>query len=292
MAELETIIQGRLQQPGKKNCNEGRLRHYCRNPRCRSKLDEPVDSDRRAFCKRGCHATFYRHRCVVCEKSITRRMETKRLCGSGKCAYAHKQNPEVYAFQGSIMAPAPQSGSETPIKWAFKSGVYTGRGWRWNDAEDDHELVNQEGKIVASFRADSDGYLITGPRGHPAQRAATLEGARKLAISLALASMPLAPGTASRLARDNAKWKENPKALVQRHTSPFNLIGGSRPGDAPMLDADVVQTVIATERRLAVDYVEDSTPLAWCVADDDLDIPPFLRRADNLTVATSRLASS
>ena len=59
-----------------------------------------------------------------------------------------------------------------------------------------------------------------------------------------------------------------------------------------MLDADVVQTVIATEWRLAVDYVEGSTPLAWCVADDDLDIPPFLRRTDNLTVVTSRLASS
>jgi hypothetical protein len=180
------------------------------------------------------------------------------------------------------MAPAPQSGSETPIKWAFKSGVYTGRGWRWNDAEDDHELVNQEGKIVASFRADSDGYLITGPRGHPAQRAATLEGARKLAISLALASMPLAPGTASRLARDNAKWKENPKALVQRHTSPFNLIGGCRFNDAPDLDADLVRAVLATERELAVDYVDDAPPLAW--SDGDLDIPPFLRRADSLTV--------
>jgi hypothetical protein len=282
MAEVEEIIQGQLQQPGKKNCNEGRLRHYCRNPRCRSKLDEPVDSDRRAFCKRGCHATFYRHRCVVCEKSITRRTETQRLCGSGNCAYAHKQNPEAYAFQGSTMAPAPRSGSETPIKWAFKSGVYTGRGWRWNDAEDDYELVNQEGKIVASFRADGDGYLITRPRAHPAQRAATLEGARELAISLALASMPLASATGSRLARANAKWKENPKALVQRHTSPVNLIGGCRFNDAPDLDADLVRAVLATERELAVDYVDDAPPLAW--SDGDLDIPPFLRRADSLTV--------
>src|SRR5215204_5161412 len=134
MAELEEIIQGRLRQPGKRNSNEGGLRHYCRNPRCCSKLDEPVDTDRRAFCKPGGHATFYRHRCVVCEESISRRNETKRLCGSGKCAYAHKQNPEVYAFQGSIMASAPQSGAETRIEWAFKSGINTGRGLRWNDS--------------------------------------------------------------------------------------------------------------------------------------------------------------
>ena len=258
MAEQEEIIQGQLQQRGKKNCNEGRLRHYCRNPRCRSKLTEPVDSDRRAFCSRGCHATYYRHRCVVCEKPITRTTETKRLCGSSKCAYAHKQDPEAYRFQGRIGASTPRSASETPIKWVFKSGVYTARGWRWNDTEDDHELVNP-------FQADGDGYLITHPQAHPAQRAATLEGARELAISLALASLPLAQATAGRVARDNARRKENPKAIVQRHTLPFNLIGGSRPSDASMLDANVVQTVIASERRLAVDYVEDAPPLAWCV---------------------------
>jgi hypothetical protein len=147
MAELEAITQGLPQQPVKENYGS-RLRHYCRNPRCRSKLTEPVDSDRRAFCSRGCHTTFYRHRCIVCEKPITRTTETKRLCGSGKCAYAHKRNPETYRFQGRIVAPTPRSGSETPVKWAFKSGGLTGRGWRWNDAEDAHEL----GRVLINRR--------------------------------------------------------------------------------------------------------------------------------------------
>jgi hypothetical protein len=254
------------------------LRHYCRNQHCRSKLAEPVDSERRAFCTRGCHATFYRHRCVVCEKSITRRTETQRLCGSGACAYAHKQNPEVYGFQGSIVAPTPRSGSKTLINWAFKSGGLIGRGWRWNDAEDAHDLVNQEGKIVASLRVDGDGYLITHPRAHPAHRAATLEGARKLAASLALADLLLAPTWAARVARNNANVKENPQALVQRHTSPVNLIGGYRFGNAPVLDASLVQTVVATERELVADYVDEAPDLVRSAADDDLDIPPFLRR--------------
>jgi hypothetical protein len=252
------------------------LRHYCRNPRCHSKLAEPVDSDRGAFCTRGCHTTFYRHRCIVCEKRISRTTETKRLCGSGQCRYAHKANPGVYGFRGSIVAPTPRSGSETLINCAFKSGVLTDRGWRWNDAEDGHELINQEGKIVAVFRADADGYLIVHPRVHPAQRAATLEGARKLAISMALPGLPLARAKAARVARNNANVKENPQALVQRHTSPVNLIGGYRFGDAPMLDANLVQTVIATERELVADYVNDAPPLAW--SDDVFDIPPFLRR--------------
>jgi hypothetical protein len=36
------------------------LRHYCR--KCRSKLAEPTDNERQAFCSPGCHASFYRNR--------------------------------------------------------------------------------------------------------------------------------------------------------------------------------------------------------------------------------------
>jgi len=36
------------------------LRHYCRNPRCRSKLPDPVENTREAFCCRGCYRQFYR----------------------------------------------------------------------------------------------------------------------------------------------------------------------------------------------------------------------------------------
>jgi hypothetical protein len=43
------------------------LRHYCRNPRCRSKLPSPTDNHHRAFCCKGCHSSFYLKRCIVCE---------------------------------------------------------------------------------------------------------------------------------------------------------------------------------------------------------------------------------
>ena len=44
--------------------NSIKLRHYCRNPRCRSKLKQPVENPRRAFCTRGCHSSFYHSRCL------------------------------------------------------------------------------------------------------------------------------------------------------------------------------------------------------------------------------------
>src|SRR6516225_1896358 len=43
------------------------LRHYCRNPRCRSKLPSPASDPHKAFCTRGCHSSFYLKRCLVCE---------------------------------------------------------------------------------------------------------------------------------------------------------------------------------------------------------------------------------
>ena len=51
------------------------LRHYCRNPRCSSKLAKPVANPREAFCARGCYSSFYRKRCLVCE-SQWRRLST------------------------------------------------------------------------------------------------------------------------------------------------------------------------------------------------------------------------
>jgi len=46
------------------------LRHYCRNPRCRSKLPSPVSNPREAFCTRGCYESFHLKRCRVCEQPL------------------------------------------------------------------------------------------------------------------------------------------------------------------------------------------------------------------------------
>jgi hypothetical protein len=60
-------------------------RHYCRNPRCRMRLKEPVANEREAFCARGCYRGFYRTRCLVCEGEMERKTERQLICGKRRC---------------------------------------------------------------------------------------------------------------------------------------------------------------------------------------------------------------
>jgi hypothetical protein len=64
------------------------LRHYCRNPHCSSKLPSPVSNPRDAFCTNGCSASFYRHRCLVCEGQMQRKTEKQLICGKRRCRSA------------------------------------------------------------------------------------------------------------------------------------------------------------------------------------------------------------
>src|SRR5206468_2076766 len=63
-----------------------RLRYHCRNSRCTAKLHPAVANPRDAFCCRGCFETYYRHRCLACERPIPRTTERQVLCGRVKCA--------------------------------------------------------------------------------------------------------------------------------------------------------------------------------------------------------------
>jgi hypothetical protein len=103
------------------------LGHYCRNPKCRSKLPEPVANEREAFCARGCHSGFYRKRCLVCEAPMERRTERQLVCGKRKCRNALQTG---IGF-GRYHAPSSLVSSlETPTKPGIKSGDAGGRGWR------------------------------------------------------------------------------------------------------------------------------------------------------------------
>jgi hypothetical protein len=64
------------------------LRHCCRNPRCRSKLPSPVSNAREAFCTKGCHSSFYRKRCLICECEMQRKTERQLVCGKRRCRNA------------------------------------------------------------------------------------------------------------------------------------------------------------------------------------------------------------
>jgi hypothetical protein len=61
------------------------LRHYCRNPKCRSKLPKPVANPKEAFCARGCHSSYYLKRCVVCEGPLDRKRADQRVCRKSLC---------------------------------------------------------------------------------------------------------------------------------------------------------------------------------------------------------------
>jgi hypothetical protein len=63
--------------------------HYCRNPRCRTKLPAPVSNAHEAFCSPGCHVHFFRTRCPVCEGPIEQPARGTRLtCNKIKCRRA------------------------------------------------------------------------------------------------------------------------------------------------------------------------------------------------------------
>jgi hypothetical protein len=65
------------------------LRHRCRNPKCRCKLPMPIANEREAFCARGCHRSFYRKRCLVCEGPIEQpKRGTRLICNKAKCRNA------------------------------------------------------------------------------------------------------------------------------------------------------------------------------------------------------------
>src|SRR6516162_3493648 len=98
------------------------LRHYCRNPRCRSKLPSPASDPRKAFCTRGCHSSFYLKRCLVCENDKpTGSTARRKLCRRPKCEGRYRKNSAHYSFLGAdtiSAANASRSAQSTGIKSA------------------------------------------------------------------------------------------------------------------------------------------------------------------------------
>jgi hypothetical protein len=139
--------------------NQISLRHRCRNPGCRIKLPAPVGDARQAFCCQPCHASFYRTRCVVCERDISvdpmtgeRRSGSahRRYCGRKCKAAAQFLSPPVGGYGGNpgdFKKPfkikgenAPQTRPSLPPKSSgagiagppqvIATEVFAGRNWR------------------------------------------------------------------------------------------------------------------------------------------------------------------
>jgi hypothetical protein len=158
------------------------LRSRCR--KCQAALLVSAEP-RRAFCSRGCYEQFHRTRCRVCaEPSPNGRLHAR------KCSYAHKQNPDLYAYK---KLQKPSDGGLEPKRLRdernpYKSGIKT-RTRTWGPTLSD------------------DSYW--------------------------LATLPLDPGTRSRLRQANDPtrlWRETawsrPKVFFGPDTPPLNIIGG------------------------------------------------------------------
>jgi hypothetical protein len=100
---------------------ETAMRSMCRNPRCRCKLPTPVSNPRDAFCTRGCHSSFYRKRCRVCECAIEQPKRGQRfVCNKPRCyaAFGRREALGRYHPSGEV-----QINSRNPTKSGLKSGL-------------------------------------------------------------------------------------------------------------------------------------------------------------------------
>jgi hypothetical protein len=91
---------------------EEEFRHFCRNPKCRSKLKAPVSNRREAFCARGCHTAFYRKRCLVCEGPIERSRDDQKICRKANCRSAWRARTGFGRYIASSAAKLP---SQKPV---------------------------------------------------------------------------------------------------------------------------------------------------------------------------------
>jgi len=104
---------------------EPELRHYCRNPKCRSKLTAPADSRRHAFCCTGCHGSFYLRRCIVCERPKPE--ENRKFCRRPACRTEYRRNPALFEANPRNPALGSQScklGSRNPHEMGTEDGCW------------------------------------------------------------------------------------------------------------------------------------------------------------------------
>jgi hypothetical protein len=190
------------------------LRHYCRNQRCRSKLKEPTDSLPNAFWTRGCLTSFYRTRCLVCERPTdgplpdgsarSARTERRRLCGRRQCAADFRRDRAH--FLGRWHIPSDSTN-------ALKTSVKPASFWR----------------------------VVAGPPLSPVSlRLATLPLSPHLAAEQDRQQQQYEDHHRKlrRAARRAARLAEA-QAAIQRHHPPVNILGGYKWPDAPIIDLEL-----------------------------------------------------
>ena len=178
-------------------------RHRCRHPRCGTKLKCPTDNPRDAFCCSTCFESFYRSRCLVCERPIDRKTERRQVCNRQKCRGQFRRHREQFLgtrYLGSVL-------SHNDSRSADKSDLKIGQ------------------------KADRPFHIVAGPTLSPTSlRLATLPLDPELAARLERAHRPYVE------ARAKAKRTAEREVLIKRRTSPVNVLGGHQFPGAPTVD--------------------------------------------------------
>jgi hypothetical protein len=178
------------------------LRHRCRNPHCRMKLPAPVDNEHHAFCCRGCHSSFYRSRCLVCENQMKRKRSDQRIkSGHGKCSAEYRRFPHVYDLPDRPGVPMVGI-SNVSLAEAHFTGTFSGpigerpphralRHWSWSSDELEHELRDAAGTLLARLESNAGRNRLTYPHTTPTLSWADLGETRRRVESFALIAVPL-----------------------------------------------------------------------------------------------------
>ena len=130
-----------------------KIYHRCRNPRCKSRLKEPAENSRDAFCCTGCEIGFYRTHCRVCERELgkAKRNSRRELCGKRKCTNEFRSDRKRAQLVSRYYPLAPTS---KPEKSSAKSkaiiGTKSDLGFAIG-ADYDREILRQNSRDNAKF---------------------------------------------------------------------------------------------------------------------------------------------
>lgn len=172
------------------------LRHYCRNPHCRSKLKAPVENHHQAFCTRGCFNSFYLTRCRVCEKPLRKtatRGAPRVYCRPpNKCGAEARRWPHVYEYGPSpaILKKSLESADKTGLETGTPPRPTSLKHWRWKPEDDlELELHDRAGKLLARLEHNRGRYRLTYPRTTPILSWPDIDLAKHGAESIALGNL-------------------------------------------------------------------------------------------------------
>jgi hypothetical protein len=215
------------------------VRHRCRNVRCGAKLKVPTDNPRRAFCCDGCVESYFRSRCLVCERPFhrARGAEHRRFCRA-RCRVEFNRHPERFSAHPSHASSLLRGPSKTPIKDPGFRAPKSGRPF----AQIAGPKLSLRSLELASIPLDPE----------PAAR---LERAHRPYFE----------------ALKKSQQATARQALIKRRTWPVNIIGGQKlPGDTKV---DLSPLPAAAEWSPPSRWKPATT-----LATDIPDIPSFLDR--------------